>query len=150
MKKDLNVKRKYTTKTARAAYEKGRLHEWVQEYLLNEGNVGLAKALREERAIMVDIVEFPLSLLRKIEGPEEPSARQPLDVWEQRVTKIEKLIKGGKDLPPLIVTDFWRPLEIVDGNHRHEAFIRNGVENFWTIFFLNNEINKDLVKKHSK
>lgn len=139
---------KYTTMAAIEAQKNGMLHEWVQEFLLSEGNEGLARALRDEEATMVEIAEVPLSLLRKIDGPEEVHERQPLDKWEERVSRLEELVKNREPLPPLIVTDFWKPLEIVDGNHRHEAFLRNGITNYWAIFFLRDERHKELVRQH--
>lgn len=140
----------YTTLAAMEAEKNGVLHEWVQDFLLSEGNDGLARALRDEQATMVEIAKVPLSLLRKIDGPEEVHARQPLDKWEERVSKLEKLVKNQEPLPPLIVTDFWKPLEIVDGNHRHEAFLRNGITEYWTIFFLRDEKHKELVRQHKR
>ncbi len=50
--------------------------------------------------------------------------------------------------PPLIVTDYWSPMEIVDGNHRHEALLRNGVEKYWAIFFIKNESTKQLLRQY--
>ena len=105
------MKKTYTVKDAIIANKNGKLTEWVLEYLLSEGNTGLAKALNEEQASLVEIAEYPLSLLQKIDGPEEVNDRRPPDIWEQRVTKIEALIKEGNVLPPLIVTDFWKPLD---------------------------------------
>lgn len=142
--------RKYTTLAAIEAEKNGVLHEWVQEFLLSEGNEGLARALRDEQATMVEIARVPLSLLRKIDGPEEVHERQPLDKWEERVSTLEKLVQNRESLPPLIVTDFWKPLEIVDGNHRHEAFLRNGITDYWAIFFLRDEKHKELVRQHKR
>jgi hypothetical protein len=131
-----------TPQDAILAKENGVLREWVLEYLKIEGNDGLAAALEEHSGVLVDIVEFPLTELKKIEGPEPVSDRESLDRWEQRVLSIEELIHQGQELPPLIVTDYWNPLEIADGNHRHEAFLRRGIEKYWTIFFIQDEANK--------
>ena len=149
MKNNGVLRKKYTTQAAILAKKEGALREWVQEFLLSEGNEGLARALRDEEATMIEIAEVPLSLLRKIDGPEEkPHERQPLDKWEERVSRLEEVVKKGEPLPPLIVTDFWKPLEIVDGNHRHEAMTRNGVERYWTIFFLRDPHHLELVRQH--
>lgn len=122
-----------------AAKKAHTLEEWVQKFLLNEGNHGLATALRTEAALMVDLIEIPLSLLNKIEGPEPVQKRETLDVWEERVSGLTLMIEEGYKPPPLIVTDFWKPFEIVDGNHRHEAMLRNNIEKYPTIFFIKNE-----------
>lgn len=139
----------YTTESALAARDNGTLEEWVQEFLLSEENHGLATALRENKADIIDLAELPLDLLKRIEGPEEVVAeRESLNVWEERVSRLENIIKEGHYPPPLVITDFWKPLEIADGNHRHEALLRNGVEKYWTIFFIRNESSKDLLKQH--
>ncbi|MDP3941622.1 MAG: hypothetical protein Q8Q49_04930 [bacterium] len=135
---------------ALTAKEKGLLMEWVKAYLEKEGNRGLLDALSQNRTDYIDLVEFPLSLLKKIDGPEEIPNRQPLDVWETRVSILETNIGNGEFPPPLIVTDFWKPLEIVDGNHRHEALIRNGIDAYWTIFIFCNHESKELLSELGK
>lgn len=140
----ISSKKKKQTVLQKALHAKknGRLIEWVQEYLKTEKNYGLASALKKHTATMVDIVEFPLAELKKIEGPEPEPDRESLDQWEKRVSTIEALINQGYEPPPLIVTDYWQPLEIADGNHRHEALLRNGIKKYWTIFFIQDEVNK--------
>jgi len=132
---------------ALSAKNNGDLMGWIRNYLEKEGNQGLLQALSQNYADYIDIIEFPLSQLKKIDGPEEITNRQPLDVWETRVSELESNIGEGIYPPPLIVTDFCRPFEIVDGNHRHEALMRNGIEIYWTIFLFRNHENTKLLKE---
>lgn len=143
-----NKKKQLTSQDALQAKGKGTLREWVQEYLNSEKNYGLAAALEKQTAVFVDIIEFPLAELRKIEGPEPVSDRESLDRWEERVSAIELLIDQGYEFPPLVVTDYWKPLEIADGSHRHEAFLRKGIKKYWTIFFIKDKSNKQKVLFH--
>lgn len=126
-----------TSENALLAMQNGDLENWVQALLQSEGSLDLAKSLISEKAIAVKMYNFPLGKLKKINGPEEQvELRQPLDIWEKRVSKLTELIKGGFKPAPLIVTDFWNHFEIADGNHRHEAMLRAGINSYWTIFFI--------------
>jgi hypothetical protein len=140
----------YSSEDVVTARKNNSLKQWVDEFLLDEGNHSLATELKNNKSSLIEILDFTLSKLKKIEGPEEVTNRESLDVWEERVSKLTKLIEQGQSLPPIIVTDFWQPLEIADGNHRHEALLRSGRDKYWTIFFLKNEENKQLLAQYPK
>ena len=149
-----NVSRKlpfplvHSFENAMIAKKKGLLEEWVYGYLLREGNHGLATALKTEAPILLDLIEIPLSLLNRIEGPEPLEDRETLDTWEERVSGLSLMIEDEYIPPPLIITDYWHPMEIVDGNHRHEALLRNGVEKHWVIIFIKNDSTKQLLAQY--
>lgn len=126
----------FTAEDALSAKKQGLLKQWVEEFLDAEGNHGLATALKTEKAIEIDVINFPLELLNRIQGPELVENREKIPVWDDRVSKLQTKLIDGHNLPPLIVTDFWNPFEIVDGNHRHEALVKNGIKKHWTIFFI--------------
>ena len=133
---------------AHAAKENNELENWVHTYLIQEGNHGLVTALKKETAISIDLIKIPLSLLNRIVGPEPVEDRETVDTWEERVSGLLLMIQKGYQPPPLIVTDFWKPMEIVDGNHRHEALQRNGATEYWAIFFIKNESSKQLIAQY--
>ncbi|MDQ3008164.1 MAG: ParB N-terminal domain-containing protein [bacterium] len=119
------------------AYKHRSLEEWTQRYLRNVGNnSGLADHLIENQPLAVKLVKFPLEQLKRIMGPEDmvlfPESSQK---WEQRVTDLLIKVQKGELFAPLIVTNFWDPYQISDGNHRHEAFLRLGMKEYWVIFF---------------
>lgn len=137
------------TKAAIAAHKKGQLKAWVEKFLEAEHNHGLANAIKNTPLKALEFVRFPLEKLNKIQGPEAIPDRESLNTWESRVQEQITEIKNGRLPAPLIVTDFWWPLEIADGNHRHEALVREGFKKYWTIFFVKDEKNLQLIKSHS-
>lgn len=79
-------------------------------------------------------------------GPEkEINYPEEVEIWEQRIEKLIAVIKKGIQFPPLIVTDFWKDLEIADGSHRQEALLRAGYDKYWTLFFFTEEASKKLL-----
>jgi hypothetical protein len=131
---------------ALSAKKQNKLLEWLQGRLLAEKNQGLLDAINDNHPDYIDIFEFPLAELKKIEGPEDVHNRQPLDIWEKRVAKLSSAIEEGVLPPPIVVADFWKPLELIDGNHRHEALLRNNIHEYWTIFLLQTEEAKTAVR----
>jgi len=143
----MNQTYKYTLNSALEADKKNELFQWAQDYLRGEGwNKGLADHLMEEKPSIAMLMEFPLDKLKRIMGPEQGmNFVEESEVWEKRVTNLVERIKEGKEFPPLMVTDFWKPLELSDGSHRHEAFIRCGYDKYWTIFFFKNNHSLQLL-----
>lgn len=130
----------YTVEGALSAKENGDLKNWVIKLLLSEESYELAEKIESEKYVSIEMLLFPLSLLKKIQGPEENvTHRQPAHVWEGKVKNLADMLTDGYSPAPLIVTDFWNHFEIADGNHRHEALVRMGTKNYWTIFFIKHE-----------
>lgn len=143
---NLNVK--FSIESAMEASKNNSLKKWVIDLLLNEESYDLAEKINSEKTVAVDMVNFPLSLLKKIQGPEENEThRQSPDVWEGKVRNLADKYGEGYRPAPLIVTDFWNHFEIADGNHRHEALERHGVKSYWTIFFIKHKKGKEYLDK---
>jgi ParB/Sulfiredoxin domain len=140
----------FTFEDALLAQKDGSLAEWVQAFLHKEGNIHLAEKLVHSDGMLIELVNIPLEILNKIDGPEPVGHRESLSVWDDRVSRLALKIKEGYTPPPLIVTDFWKTMEIVDGNHRHEALLRNDIKSYWTIFFLKNDSDKKLLSHYIK
>jgi hypothetical protein len=138
----------HTLDQALKAKADGTLAEWVQQFLRDEGNNALADALLQHKPIWLEMVEFPVDNLKRIEGPEEdPKQRNAPHVWEESVASLTSHLKSGEPPAPLIVTDYWNMFEIADGNHRHEALQRNGVKKYWVIFFVKYPEGKKWIDK---
>lgn len=132
----------FTLDAAIVAHEQNRLLEWTITYLESEDrNKVIADHIRDRHVLMAVLREYPLALLKRIEGPQNGETEpKPLHEWVARVDEIKDEIATKNASPgPLIVTDFWGKLEIADGNHRHEAFLKSGYEKYWTIFLLTTE-----------
>jgi hypothetical protein len=142
----MNKDYKYSLETAIEADQKGDLFQWLQNYLRAEGNnKELADYLKDPT--IIKLMEFPLNKLIRSTGPEiEMAYFEVSDVWEERVSNLVEKIKEGNKLPPLIVTDFGKPLSLSDGNHTHEALRRCGYDRYWTIFFFKNKDSLELLK----
>lgn len=138
---------KFTLESALKAKGQGKLHQWVINYLNDEGkNEKLSKILKEESNIWMDIVEYPLDKLERVMGPEKEMVfRESPKKWEKRINHFMECIKNGEALPPIMATDYWNEIHICDGTHRYEALKRTGYKKYWTIFYIKNENNKQEV-----
>jgi hypothetical protein len=149
------MENEFTVESALLAREKGELKNWVIGLLLSEKSYELAEKIKTEEAVAIEMLNFPLAKLKKIQGPEEDeSQRQPAHVWEEKVSNFTRELENGFSPAPLIVTDFWNHFEVADGNHRHEALERKGIMNYWTIFFIKHEAGHkylmDIMKNSQK
>lgn len=126
---------------AMLAHRQQNLENWTQKYLTGVGgNSVLARHLANNQPLSVKLITFPLSNLKRVMGP-EPSMlfHEPPELWEQRVSDLKRVIAQGISVAPLIVTNFWEPYAISDGSHRHEAFLKLGIEEYWVSFFEKNQ-----------
>jgi len=128
----------FTLAAAIHAQETNQLLEWTITYLESEArNKIIANHIRDRVIIKTQLIKYPLSKLKRIEGPQNDETEpKPIHEWVKRVDEIREEISKNASPGPLIVTDFWGKLEIADGNHRHEAFLKSGYENYWTIFLF--------------
>lgn len=131
---------KYTVEAALEAKKKGVLKNWVIELLNSEKSFELAEKIASEKIVAVEMHEVPLSLIKRIQGPQEKiEHRKPPHVWENELKKMHEKFDDDFSPPPIIVTDFWNYFEIADGNHRHEVLEKRGVKKCWVIFFIKYE-----------
>lgn len=138
----------YTCEDALLAQQNGTLTQWVQAFLHKEGNTHLADELITNGGMLIELIDIPLNILNKIDGPDPVEHRESLSIWDDRVSRLALKIKDGFAPPPLIVTDLWKPMEIVDGNHRHEALLKNDIKHYWTIFFLRSDRDKKVLSEY--
>jgi hypothetical protein len=115
---------------------------WIHDYLNGAGrNVPMARGLRRRRRWWIGPVAVPVVELSRIVGPEPgmPYPRAPED-WEPRLAGIERSLRRGWDVPPVIVdachTD---ALLVADGNHRFEAQRQMGRDAVWSLLFFDEE-----------
>ncbi len=130
------------------AHKKSNLLQWTIEYFeREERNKGIADHIKKRDVISVELMKYPLRLLKRVEGPQNGEVEmESIDVWTKRVDEIATTITKNVLPDPLIVTDFWDTLEIADGNHRHEALLKSGYNEYWTIFLLTKEESSKKVR----
>lgn len=132
------------------AHANDRLLEWTIKHLQRDDrNVGIADDIKKRKIVKAVLVEYPLALLNRVEGPQGGEAEpEPIHTWVERVGRIEQVLQTNQTVPPIIVTDFWNKIVISDGNHRHEALLKQGYEKYWTIFlFTKHESHEQLGLK---
>ncbi len=136
--KNIIIQMEFTLSSAIKANKNDNLHKWTLDYLKTEGkNQKLAEIL-EESQVMPILSEVALEGLSRIMGPDAGMKfPESEEVWEERVGRVLDLLKGGAELPPLIVTNFWGKISIADGNHRQESLLRLGIKKYWVITYLN-------------
>jgi hypothetical protein len=144
---NIKLENKFTLENALQAKKNNTLELWVQNFLRDEGdNPKLAAVLKEDRKVWVDLVEYNLSKLVRAMGPEkEMIFHEDQEKWEQRIDTFVDLIKSGFKPAPLIVTDLWGDFHISDGTHRFEALKKAGIQKYWTIFYLENPNNVQII-----
>jgi hypothetical protein len=124
-----------TATSAREAHAAGELAAWSQWFIRNcDPNMALADGLLGDDFVYL-LAQLPLRDLYPCQGP-EPNFDYPEDPvdWEQRVEKMIDSFKAGWDAPPLFV--HLPTLFIAEGNHRREALLRLGRENYWAVSWM--------------
>ena len=134
-----------------AAQNENTLLAWTISHLDGvERNKSVADYIKKRALVHVELADYPLHLLKRIEGKQNGEAEmESIDHLVHHVTAIIRAIQAHYIPEPVIVTDFWYKIEIADGNHRHEALVHSGFTNYWTIFLLTkNESVKTLNLPH--
>ena len=116
----------------------GKLEEWIHIYLKSDGhNPEFSDGLKLFDRYFLGPVKMPLNLFTRCCGPEEGMKWQiPEDNFNWKVNQLMEVIKKGTDLPPLIVHYGDGGFEFNDGNHRHEAYARLGIEEYYVIVWI--------------
>ena len=74
--------------------------------------------------------------------------------FEKHVSDLQDVIRREEDMPPLIVhyliENGQDSFELNDGNHRHEAYKRLGIEEYYVIVWITEKEEYDLfMEKYS-
>lgn len=117
--------------------KEGRIEDWVHLFLNSVGdNVPFSEGLKLVKRSWIGPVLMDICKLNRCCGPEETMEyRIDSEGWEKDISKFQKLIREGWDMPPLIVEQCNGKLKLNDGNHRLEAMVREGVKECWVILW---------------
>lgn len=134
--------------SAQGFAENGKLEEWVHSYLLSDGhNKDFSDGLKLYDRYFLGPMKMPLSLFRRCCGPEENMKYRVNAQWfENQVSKLSSVIQTHKDMPPLIVHFVEGEFELNDGNHRHEAYSRLGIEAYYVIVWITEKQELEMFK----
>lgn len=116
----------------------GKIEDWVQAYLLSDGNnKKFADGLKMTERVYLGPYKMPLSLFTRCCGP-ETNMRWLVDAagFESRVASLQNAIRSNIDLPPIIVNFVDDGFELSDGNHRHEAYLRQGIKEIDVVIWI--------------
>lgn len=120
----------------------GQLADWVHDFLLTDGNnAAMAEGLRAQTRYWLGPIEVPLDHLDRACGPEaEMEYQEDSDQRERRVSAMLVGIQGGWSPAPLIAQYTAEGhLSLRDGNHRHEALRRHGLEAYWCVIWCDTD-----------
>jgi hypothetical protein len=137
--------------SAQTAARRGRIAEWVGEFLASPGsdNAVLAAALAQRKHWWLGPLSIPLDELDRLAGPEADAAcRVAPDEWEDDVESMTDELDEGWEPPPLLAQWSSRDgvLRLHDGNHRYEALRREGAADGWVIVWFDDPRDRDLFR----
>ena len=119
----------------------GQLEDWIDAFLRAEGNnVPLTDGLKKQKRYWIGPLQFPLKRLRRCCGPEEGMEyRESLEDWNKKVDSLIGHIQSDGELAPFIAQYSQDIFSIRDGNHRHGAYEKLGLEEYWTLIWCDSE-----------
>ena len=141
---------KYGTYTkAREYMEKGRIAEWLQLFLRNDGeNVALADGLLLEERHYVGLRTIPINLLDSVKSgtPEYLHDEDSIRYFFYVVDRMKEDVEHW-DVPPLIVNYRNGSFEVNDGRHRLEMYRQLGVKEINVVLWVTGDKDyKDLLE----
>ena len=127
----------FSVEEAKRFSKMGKLEEWVHRFLSSEGgNKDFLAMLKKQKRYWIGPIKHDLNQLNRITGPNKKyKYYEPEESWEKRVGELQELIKKGWVSPPFIVQNNQGVLWVSDGNHRLEAFFREGIKEHWIIIW---------------
>lgn len=142
---------KYGTLTQAKRYqEKGKIEEWVQLFLRNDGkNVALADGLLLEKREYLGLTKMNISCFKDVnEGaPEYLTEKNDIEYFFWIVDNMKSSFQGW-DVPPLIVEFKDGSFYVNDGRHRLEMYRQLGVEMIDVVLWTTGEENLVYLTKH--
>lgn len=120
---------RYGTYTIAREYDaRGKIDEWMQLFLRNDGhNLALADGILQRERRYIGIRSIPLDLLAQIQAgaPEYLHDQDSIDYFFQVVDKMKQDCEKW-DIPPLIVEYGENGFHVDDGRHRLEMYRQMG------------------------
>ena len=126
----------FTLAEAKRYAEKGKIEEWVIEFLLATDNTKFVEFIKKRKEAWSGPKEIELDAVERRCGPEKGMQWcEPEDVFNKKVNEMISRIKKGWGVPPFILWYMDGELIMADGAHRHEALKRLGYKKHWAIIW---------------
>ena len=120
----------------------GRIEEWIHLYLTTSENANLpfSQGLKKCERYYFAPMRLPLGILKRCCGFEdEMPFKVSRESFDYRVEHLVQAVRASADIPPLIVEYGADEFIVSDGNHRHEAFRRAGVTEYFAIVWITDD-----------
>ncbi len=138
-----------TYSMAKEYMEKGKIGEWLQLFLRNDGkNLALADGLLLEKRHYIGLRRIPISLLSGVKSgtPEYLHDEDSIRYFFYIVDKMKEDIAHW-DAPPLIVNYVQGRFEVNDGRHRLEMYRQLNVQEINVVLWVTGDKDyKDLLE----
>lgn len=136
---------KYGTLTQAKIYnENGRIEEWLQLFLRNDGkNVALADGLLREKREYLGLIKLNMFCFKDIKegAPEYLTQENDIEYFFRIVENMKGSFEDW-DVPPLIVEFRDNRFYVNDGRHRLEMYRQLGMETVDAVLWTTGEENK--------
>lgn len=136
---------RYGTLTqAKYYHDNGRIDEWLQLFLRNDGkNLALADGLLLEKREYFGLMKIDISYLKDVKAgtPEYLTQENDIEYFFWIVDNMKKDFDGW-DTPPLIVEYRDDRFYVNDGRHRLEMYRQMGVQIVDVVLWTTGEDNK--------
>ncbi len=133
-----------TLAQAKAYQENGKIEEWLQLFLRNDGkNIALADGLLLEKREYFGLRKLHMSFFKDIKkgAPEYLSAENDIEYFFRIVENMKNSFRDW-DVPPLIVEYREDRFFVNDGRHRLEMYRQLGAESVDVILWTTGETNR--------
>ncbi len=132
-----------TLKQAKAYHDNGKIEEWLQLFLRNDGkNLALADGLLLEKREYFGLCKLNMSCFKHIEegAPEYLSAENDIKYFFWIVDNMKSNLENW-DVPPLIVEYRDDKFFVNDGRHRLEMYRQLRVDDVDVVLWTTGEVN---------
>ncbi|MEG0229147.1 MAG: ParB N-terminal domain-containing protein [Oscillospiraceae bacterium] len=121
--------------------KQNKIEQWVHIFLNEEGNnIPFSNGLKLEKRFYTCPIKMPLNIIKRCCGPEDDMKFIVDEVgFNNHVQAISERLKSGWDMPPLIINFENGKFELSDGNHRYEALLKNGYNEYYVIIWTSSE-----------
>ena len=139
----------YSIKEAKEYSNRNELGRWLQSFLRDDSynhaspNISLADGLLLEERFYIGPLLIDLNRINTIRIEKDIKNENDRLFYQQKENEIIKNY-NNYNMPPLIVEYKNNRLNLVDGNHRYNAFKKLGINKYYVIIWGNKELENNI------